>query len=263
MRVRPIAALLLLAAVRPLSAQTADQARLMLSIGTGVVTGADLWQIPNQPVYEGVSLVDTFDLNRRIRPAWGVIFSGTYFPGEHFGFTGEAFLIGLGTEDACRLRFASGSSQNAQVCTSLQGAQKSATAVAVSSGLIYRIGSHKRVSPYFRGNLGVTISQQSTLRTIGSFADPIGQTVDKIIYSDPKPSHLTWYTSIGAGLTFVAGRGYQVRFEGRDNYLSIPVVTGATIRDGQVPFHRMKGKHLFSLSVAFDVVLERRRGRRY
>ena len=264
MRVRPIAALLVFAAIRPLSAQTADQARLILSVGTGIVAGADLWSIPGQPVFQGLSTVDTFDLGRRIRPAWGIVFSGTYFPNDHIGYTGKAFLIGLGTEDSCRLRFSSGSGENAAVCTSIQGSQKSATAVAVSTGLIYRTGSHKRVSPYFRGNVGLSISQQSTVRMIGSFFDPnVNANVDKIIFSDPKPKRVTWYTSFGAGLTFAAGHGYQVRFEARDNFVGIPVVTGATTHDGLVPTHSVRGKNLFSLLASFDVVLERRRGRRY
>ena len=263
MRIRWLAGLAPLLLAPPLlGQQTSDQARLMLTVGGGFVGGSSLWEITRQPIYDATSAVDTFDLIRRIRPTIGFIFSGSYFPGEHLGFEGEALLIGLGTEDTCHLAFASGSARNAGACASITGQTKSATAVALSGGLAYRVLSHKPFSPFGRVNLGIDISQQSTIRTIATVVDS-GVSADLIVYADAQNTHVTGFVSVTAGFTIAVARGYQLRLEARDNYVGVPIVTGATSHDGLIPPHSVHGKHIFSLMLGFDVVLERRRGRRY
>src|SRR4029453_18142576 len=106
---------------------------------------------------------------RRIRSTLAIGFGGAYFPGEHLGWTIEAFLTGLGFEDTCRLAFSSGSGDAITTCQSIQGATKSANAVTLSGGTIYRFNSRSLVSPYARANLGMVISNQSPIRTIGQF----------------------------------------------------------------------------------------------
>ena len=58
-------------------------------------------------------------------------------------------------------------------------------------------------------------------------------------------------------------RGIQLRWEVRDNIVGIQRVTGTTPIAGFVPPHERVFKHLFSMTVGFDVVLERRKGERY
>src|SRR5207253_2100915 len=65
-----------------------------------------------------------------------------------------------------------------------------------------------------------------------------------------------------AGATIAAGRGYQIRWEIRDNIVGIQTVTGPAER-GAVPPHETSYRHIFSLNVGLDVILEKRRGRRY
>ena len=249
----------LLLAAPPLSAQqTVDQARLMLTIGGGFVGGGSLWHIPNQPIADGFLGVDTFDLTRRIRPILGVVFSGTYFPGEHVGFHGEAFLLGLGTEDDCRLATA-GTPRTVSVCGSIDGSKKSATAVSISGGVVYRIMSRRLISPYDRLSLGLAYTPQSTISAKG-----ITETGSElVVYSDPDPKRLTGYASLAGGFTAAVARGYQIRLEVRDNYVGVRRVTSATSGADFTPPTSLDGKHIFSLTMGFDVVLERRRGRRY
>jgi hypothetical protein len=240
---------------------TKDQARLIFTVSAGVITGADLWAVPAQPV-QFIVPADTFALTRKIRSTLGVSFAGTYFPGDHFGWGGEAFLVGLGYEDGCRHVFSSGRTDVATACTSIQGATKSATAVSVSTGPIYRIMSRSSFSPYGRANLGLLFSSQSSIRMVGQFPSPEG-TVDLVVYDDDSESRVAPYLGLGIGVTAAVAKGYHLRLELRDNIMGVEKVTGATPEARTIPPHEVVYKHLFSLTFGFDVVLERRPGRRY
>jgi hypothetical protein len=54
-----------------------------------------------------------------------------------------------------------------------------------------------------------------------------------------------------------------VRFEVRDNWVRVPAITSPTDRQGLIPSSSPVGKHLLSFTLGFDVVLERKRGKRY
>jgi hypothetical protein len=239
---------------------TGDQARLVFTVSAGFVGDKKLWSSSPQPI-QFLSTVDTFALERRIRSTLAVGFGGSYFPGENLGFTAEAFLVGLGFEDSCRHLFSSGSSQVAAACRSLQGSQNAATAVILSGGTIFRVMSRKLLSPYARANLGFVLSNQSSLRTVGQFpAVPPGELV---VYADDKNSRVDPSLALGLGVTAAVARGYQIRWELRDNIVGVQRVTGPTPQSGSIPPHSRVFKHLFSMTLGFDVVLERRKGRRY
>jgi hypothetical protein len=266
MRVRALVWTGLIAGVGPassaVSAQaTKDQARLIFTISGGVALGQDLWAIPDQPV-QFIVPADTFDLERRIPSNLAVGFAGTYFPGDHLGLAVEAFLVGLGYEDGCRLAFPSGAPQTASVCTSIQGATKSATAVALSAGPVFRVSSRSLLSPYIRANLGVLFSSQSSIRTVGQFPSPEGP-VDLVVYDDDSESRAGPYLGLGAGFTAAVAKGYQIRWEIRDNIMGVERVTEASPQARTIPPHEVAYKHVFSMTIGFDVVLERRPGRRY
>ena len=152
---------------------THDQSRLVFTVSGGFVGGSDLWFSSPQAV-QFIVPADTFALERRIRSTLAIGFGGAYFPGENLGLTVEGFLVGLGFEDSCRQVFSSGSADVTAVCTSIQGSEKSATAVILSGGTILRMNSRKLFSPYARANLGVVFSSQSSLRTIGQFPSDSG-----------------------------------------------------------------------------------------
>jgi hypothetical protein len=243
--------------------QTRDQARLIFTISGGVVTGRHLWQVENQPIQLSADNVDTLSLGRRIRSSISIGFSGIYFGGEHLGWGVEGFLVGLGFEDNCRVAaLPSGSSATVAGCQSIQGAEKSASAVALSGGPILRTNSQSLISPYVRANLGLIFSNQSSIRTIARFPAQfnIG---DRLIFADDHDSRVSPSLALGAGFTAAIGPGYQLRWEIRDNIVGVQKVNGPVPVSDQIPPHEVTYKHLFSLSIGFDVVLERRKGRRY
>ena len=241
--------------------QTKDQARLIFTISGGVVRGTDLWEVDAQPV-QFVALTDTMALGRQIRSSLALGFTGTYFPGDNLGIAAEAFLIGLGFEDSCRMVFSSGAADVITTCQSIQGATKSASAVSLTAGPVYRFNSRSTFSPYFRGNLGLVFSNQSSIRMVGHFPTAEG-TADLIIYDDDHESRVEPQFALGAGFTAAIAPGYQLRWEIRDNITGVQIVTAATPEARTIPPHETAFKHLFSITIGFDVVLERRRGRRY
>lgn len=248
---------------QPASGQaTGDQARLVFTVSAGAVGGSRLWSSSPQAV-QFVSPADTFGLTRRIRSTLAAGFGGAYFPGENLGFTVEGFLIGLGFEDGCQQLFSSGSSEVAEVCESIQGKKKAATSVILSGGTILRFNSRKLLSPYGRVNLGLALSNQSSLRTSGQFVNSSGRIEDLFVYSDDHNSRVDPSLAIGAGFTAAVAKGYNIRWEIRDNIVGVQRVSGTIPIAGFVPPHERVFKHLFSMTVGFDVVLERRKGRRY
>jgi hypothetical protein len=244
-----------------LAQSTGDQARLVFTVAAGYVGGADLWRVGRQPVTL-FDPRDTLALSREIRSTIGIGFGGTYFPGENLGFTAEAFLLGLGLEDSCQEVVSSGDPRLTAVCLSLIGREKSATAVALTAGSMLRFNSRKFLSPYARLNAGLTFSTQSSLSMVGQFTDVNGP-VDVIIYDDEKNSRVSPALALGGGVTVAVAKGYQIRWEIRDNIAGVQRVTGPTPRTNLIPPHELEYKHIFSFTLAFEVVLERRRGRRY
>ncbi len=247
----------------PLEAQkTADEARLVFTVGAGYVGGGDLWSVNGQPLRVSGGFVDTLNLSRTLRSGLGVMFAGTYFPGEHVGFGGEVTLLGLGTEDGCAVGFTSGDPDTQEICTSISSMDRRATSVAISGALVYRVMSRQPISPYARLNLGFVITQQSLIKVTGQHSTSLGPS-DVPIYLDDSPDRLHPYVGLGLGVTAAAGKGYQFRLEIRDNYVRLPIPAGPTIHEALEPETTTKGKHIFSLMIGFDVVLERKRGRRY
>ena len=240
---------------------TGDQSSLVFTISLGAVSGSRLWSSSPQAV-QFIIPADTFALERRIRSTLAVGFGGAYFPGENVGFTGEAFLIGLGFENSCRHLFLSGAGEMAEVCQSIQGKGGVATSVILSAGTIFRLNSRKLISPYGRVNAGLVLSNQSSLRTTGQYLSAEG-IADKFVYADDHNSRVDPSLALGVGFTAAIAKGYGLRWEVRDNITGIQRVTSTTPIAGSVPPHERVFKHLFSMTIGFDVVLERRRGRRY
>jgi hypothetical protein len=240
---------------------TKDQSRLIFTVSAGAVAGGDLWAVGAQSV-QFTDPIDTLALDRRIRSSLGIGFAGTYFPGDNLGFGLEAFLVGLGFEDACRVTFSSGAVDVVNACASIQGATKSATAVTLTAGPILRFNSRKLLSPFARANLGVVFSNQSSIRMVGQFLAPEGP-VDLVIYDDDHESRVEPSFELGAGITAAIAPGYQLQWEVRDNIVGIQTVTAAAPQARTIPPHELTFKHLFSMTIGFNVVLERRRGRRY
>jgi hypothetical protein len=266
MRIRALAAVtasLLAAQVSPLAAQrTGDRARLIFTVSGAYIQGRGLWTVPNQPINQSVddttSLVDNMVLGRSVNRTFGAGLSGMYFAGEHVGFTADAFLLGLGYDDSCRLTPPVESSRNQQICDDIDQQEKSAAAATLSVGAVFRAFSRELISPFARVNVGLLFSNQSSVLVQGN----LGQTLVPI-YEDSKRTRVSPSLAIGIGASMPIARTYHLRWEIRDNIVGIESVTGPIAQRGFEPPHERRYKHLFSVLVGIDVVLERNRGKRY
>jgi hypothetical protein len=156
-----------------------DQARLSFGIGLGYNGQTDLWRVEGQELVDN-SARDTATFTRNVRSTIGLVFTGMYYPNDHWGISAEAHLIGLAFEDGCVLRSNSGSARNQAVCLAIQGQQSPGTTVAGTIGGIYRPFPWTDFQPYIRVNAGLLVSQQSSIRMRGTIKvpDPLGGPAD-------------------------------------------------------------------------------------
>ncbi len=248
----------MLAFAPALAAQQADQATLVFTLAGAYSGTADLWAVQGQPVFRG-QVADTFALGRKRSSGLGVFLAGIYFFKPNFGIAGEAFFLGGGFEDSCRHTYQSGSAEAVTLCTGINGSSKSATSVMMSAGPVVRFNARSRIKPYIRANAGILIGGRSSVEVAGRVTTDFFN----IIYDDPDSRNLSIALAGAVGMTANLGPGYQLRWELRDNYIGYDAITGPTTRDGLSPDRELKYKHVWSFVLGMDIVLERRRGRRY
>jgi hypothetical protein len=258
-----VAVAILAASGTPLAAQaTRDQPTLIFTVSASFLDGISLWTVADQPVSDNsiTTLTDHFFLKRNVKKTFGAGFSGTYYKGAHLGLTGEVFLLGLGYDDECVIAEPAQSELNVERCNSINDRERSAASVTTSAGVVYRVGADEFISPFLRATLGVLINNQSPLLVVGEAKNG----AELVIYNDEQNgTRIRPALTLGLGTTIAAGRGYQIRWEIRDNIAGIQQVTGPSPTRGAVPPHETSYRHIFSLSVGLDVILEKRRGRRY
>ncbi len=265
MRIRDLAAIVMAALathVVPASAQrTGDQARLIFTVAGGYINGRGLWRVPDQPLQTGAGAGpdDIIDVARATAGKFAAGMSGTYFKGDHLGLTADVFIFELGYADACRVVSSNPVPRTTEVCTSIDEEERSALAATLGVGAVYRVASREIISPYARVSAGLFISNQSSIEMIGEQADRSLV----FIYNDPRRSRVAPTLSLGVGTTTPIGRGFQFRWEVRDNILGFEVVDGSLSAAGGEPEHSLGYKHTFSILLGLDLVLERQRGRRY
>lgn len=266
MRVRGVIVVLgLLVAALPgfaTAQRSGDQARLVFTVSGAYINGKRLWSVPDQTLQLNEpfpTTASTLALRRDIQSTFGAALAGTYYPGPTLGLTAEAFLMGLGYDDGCDLPVDGGSVRLAEVCENIDGQEKTAAAVAVSVGGILRLASREFISPFVRASAGMLLMNQSSVLTQGE--NSAGALLT--IYEDEARTRLRPAIGLGAGATMMLSRGYHLRWEVRDNIVGIERVTGPVQQVLEIPPHETEYKHLFSLFIGLDVVLERQRGRRY
>lgn len=261
---RPLLLTLLLALTAlPAAAQRrGDQARLSFGVGFGYSGATSIWRVDGQELNYNFAR-DTATFTRDVRPSIGVVFSGVYYPNEHWGYAAEAHLIGLGYEDGCTLRSNSGSTQLAQICDDINGQSSQATTVAGTLGVLYRPFPWSEVQPYLRANAGLLVSQQSSIRMRGTFVNPDTQEVDYYVFQDKHPASVSPTGALAIGLTAFIARSYQLRWEVKDNIVSLEHVTGTVLFPSDEPTSERRIHHVLSMTIGLEVVLEKKRGRRY
>jgi len=253
-------ALLALIATPAAAQKTGDRATLVFTVSGAYIQGKRLWAVPVQPIQDNV-FTDFYSLNRDIKSTIGASLSATYFRGDHVGLTAEAFLVGLGYDDGCTIAQPPQAVRSLEVCADIDNQEKSAAAVALSTGGVFRIASREFISPFVRLSAGLLLTNQSSLLTEG--VSPSNQGSLLVVYDDASRTRIRPAFGLGVGTTFALNPGYYLRWEVRDNLLGLVKVTGPTEAPRFIPPHETVYKHLFSVHIGLDVVLERQRGRRY
>lgn len=269
MRRSALLTLALLALAGPVAAQArSDQSRLSFGVGLGYNGGTDLWNVRDQAIF-GTFGTDTADVSRIVRPTIGVSFLGVYYPNDRLGLSGEIHLLGLGYEDHCQLKTNSGDADTHIVCNTLNGAQSPGTAVAATVGGIFRPFPWTGVQPYVRGNVGLVLSEQSTIRvnvlyvSILDTAATDQQISDYPMFEDSHPASISPTAAFAIGATGFISRSTQLRVEVKDNLVILKEVEGPVVYLAREPAWQQRVHHIFTLNIGMEVVLEKRRGRRY
>jgi len=240
---------------------TRDQSRLVLGVSVGYIGGTDLWTVAEQPILTNTEATDVFRLKRSLRSNVTFVGQATWYSSANLGLTGEIAYIGLGTRDACGLVAASGDPLNRLVCRTLDGNERPASAVSLGVGATFRPASRAFLQPYVRAVTGIALAPRSTVRTVAT----IGQFGDTAftIYPGNNGTDTKLTGTVAAGFSTSASPGYQFRVELRNTWVQLPIVTGAAVYQGEIPPTSTVWKSLPSLLIGFDIVLEKRRGRRY
>ncbi|HRP07945.1 MAG TPA: hypothetical protein PLL69_05600 [Gemmatimonadales bacterium] len=253
---------LLLAATAPagITAQaTNDEARLVVGIIGGWIGGGHLWDV-TQPAYASLGQIDEFDLSRSLRS--NITMSGqvTYFPTPGFGWTGELSYLGLGAKDKCFLSVNHSDNINNLACATINGANRSASAVSGAVGVVLRPASRSTVQPYLRANVGLALVPRSHTTMAAFFGDDDDYAV--IIYDENGSKAVKPIGALSLGISTAPRSGYQLRLEARASAVQLQVVDGPTPLGVSEPNIRSQWKVLPSISAGLDIVLEKRRGRR-
>ena len=261
----------------PARAQTGEQPSLIFTISGGVLTGGDLWSIPRQLAFVEQSatgdLWDTVSLGRKLRSGFSATLTATYFQSPHLGYSLEAGFFGLESKSSCApvgQFIQTLDNQNAQACNYLRGQKLRGDAVGLLAGLVYRVTT-RGIQPYLRAAAGGAFLGSSYVEAAAPVLVAGGNTSTVYFLADQNHKELTWMISLGVGVMLPLAPGYQLRVEGRELIVPLPYPTGPATDTGAVanssalpqPPIALKVVRVPTLMVGLDVVLERRRGRRY
>ena len=263
-------AVLVLAGASSAVAQTNQQPTISLTIFGGYTAGHDLWTVDSQPLQvigSNPAQYDILRLSQSIAPSIIVGASATYFPSPHLGLHAELSYMGLPVDGGCTGPTAyrpDSDNKNQQTCDDIQTKASDGGAIALFTGATVRAAARGSVSPYARLNLGLVSQSRSTIEMSGGFVAASGFGVREVV-SDPRPRRAKILLGAAFGFTRPISPGYQFRWEVRDlivplNRLTGPATAGAGAIIGPTASRLY---HHFSLLLGLDVVLEKKRGRRY
>lgn len=259
-----------LSTAAPAAAQTAETPNLILTISGGLTAGGNLWSVDRQAYPVVPTGQDTFALGRRLRPGIVAALGASYYRGGSFGYSFEVGFFGLATESRCRPAAPLTSDPdnvNGQVCTSAQGAHRSTSIVAFQAGVTYRIAPRGGVTPYVRATGGFGILGNSFVDTEGSYTSgSCGPDCRLSLLAEGGRRSMAVVGTLAGGLVVTMSPGYNARLEGRDFIAALPSVTGPAPLTGPTPGNAQvatRFHHTFVLTAGIDIVLERRRARRY
>jgi len=273
-----LAALCAAAPVAPAAAQSADTPNIVLTIFGGYRMGHQLWTLRNQPFVvidyvppnlDSISTQhDTLDLAREVTPSFVLGLTASYFRGRHLGFAAEMVFLGMSLDSRCAIRRydpADSVDINPSLCATLNGASVPMSAVAFTAGVILRATPGKSATPYVGVSGGFVTRARGTVEMAGAWVDQAGNVNPFTVVADDKATRSDLSAQLAAGIMLPLGPGYQIRFEGRDVYTRLDYASGLA-DPTQVPLHpphAARYNHHLVFAIGLDVVLERKRGRRY
>lgn len=262
----------------PAAAQSADRPNLILTMFGGFRTGKSLWVLHNQPFvvidYVANTLdsvsghYDTLDITRRVTPSFVGGLTASYFRGPHVGVQVEMVFLGMTLESRCGIRLYDATDSadiNPQLCNHITTTAVPMSAVQFSAGVLLRATPNKSATPYLGLSGGFVTRARGTVEATGAFVDNAGGLDQFTVIADDKATRSDLSAQLAAGVMMPLGPGYQIRFEGRDVYTRLDYVSGLA-DPTQVPLHpphAARYAHHFVFAIGLDVVLERKRGRRY
>jgi hypothetical protein len=194
---------------------------------------------------------------------------GTLFRGPHLGFSLEVLYIGLPLDDTCtpvHLNPDPGADpvygpRNEQLCLNVSGASLSTSVISAMGGIVLRAAPRGAFSPYIRAGIGVTSYSTSTIDVSGNYVQA-GSEQSRAVILDAHPKSVGFSGQVSVGFTEQLNPGYQFRFELQDAMIPLTTLTGPANDLGVAPT-ASKLFHRFALRLGLDVVLEKKRGRRY
>lgn len=253
------------------AAQTGPQPTLVLTIFAGVMTGHALWRVNNQPYevrggapgFAPSGVYDTLNISRSVGSGLAGGMSATVFPSANLGFQAEVAYLGLPLDNGCAgvLYNSDAEQKNQQLCDNVSATSVSASALGVFAGVLLRGTPRGPLSPYLRVGGGLTFLGRSTIAMESQFVSG-GATYSKAIVIDAKPREVSPSLLFAVGLTTALGPGYQFRLEVRD-VLASQARLDAPVNGLGIGPSSTKMYHHVGLTMGLDVVLERKRGRRY
>jgi opacity protein-like surface antigen len=258
------------------AAQTPEQPNLIFTISGGYLTGGSLWSVGRQPAWVNTATgyqYDTLALGRVLRPGFAATLGATYFSSPHLGYNFEIGFFGVGSESRCAKAqagpyVADPDTRNQAACQYIQGNNVNGDVVGFLAGFIWRLTT-RGAQPYIRAGVGGGIIGTSYVETWAPVILNSTQTQEDVFFLTEK-SHkeTTWMLSLGAGVMLPLAPGYQLRFEVRDVLTALPIPTAPAVPDtipGNLPYAPIGTRlvHVPTIMLGLDVVLERKRGRRY
>lgn len=249
----------------PAGAQTGSESNLVLTIFGGTVTGHTLWTVAKQPLTVlNTTQYDTLALSRSVGSSLVLGVAATYFLSPHVGLHFEMSYLGLPAESGCAGVYYNpdAENKNQQICDDIQAQPSNGGAIAIFGGVTLRAASRRVFSPYVRGSIGIVNQSGSTIDVAGAFADSAGNAFVRQVIADLTPRRTSLMLGAAGGFTMRLGPGYQFRLELRDVAVSLDRLTGPANALGVGPV-AARSYHHIGLTLGLDVVLERKRGRRY
>ena len=258
----------------PLAAQRGPEPTLVLTLFAGTADGHGLWEVPHQPFcvlvggssgYTCSGVYDTLALGRTVTATLIGGVSATYFYRSHFGVLAEFAFLGLSFDDACKgpTTFSFDPEHwNEKLCDDVTAHAPSTSAVAGFLGIVARASPRRSLSPYARAAVGFVGYSGGTIALNGTFQSTDGTLHSRAVYLDDHPQTSSVSLQLSGGLVAQLSPGYELRFELRDAVIPLRRVAGPS-NDLLVPPTASRPFHQVSVVLGLDIVLEKKRGRRY